>query len=248
MKRILVCWAGLITIAGLASAQKVSKKEYQGYMAIQQATTPDDRITAVDKFVMSFKDSKLKSTALFMAADAAQQKGDSAKAIAYGQDAVDADHNNFQAMLLVSGEIAKGTRENDLDREEKLGRAEKLAKDAMPLIDAAPKPNPQLTDDQWAGYKKDLVSEAHEDLGLAAYARKNYPAAITEFKTAVDAASTPDPATMVRLAKAYDDAGNFDEGIAELDKVLATPNLNPAIQKFATTEKANAEKLKAAKK
>ncbi len=243
--RFLACVAGFM-LASLVVAQPKAKsqKEVDGFNAIIQAQTPDARIAAADKFIESFADSQLKATALTLAAQAAQQKNDSAKAITYAQEAIEADPKNYQAMLIVSGELAKGTRENDLDKEEKLAKSEKMAKDVIPVIDAAAKPNPQLTDDQWAGYKKDLKSQAHENLGLAALARKKYDVAISEFKTSVDEATTPDPATMVRLASAYDMAGKPEEGIAVLDKVLAMPSLNPVIKQYATAEKTRAEQAK----
>lgn len=240
--------AGFLMIAGLATAQKkVSKKEYDAFMAIQNATTAQERIKAVDSFVTSFADSQLKSTALYMAADAAQRSGDSAKAVTYGDQAIEADPKNFDAMLLVAGEIARGTRENDLDKDEKLARATKLSNDALEILKTAPKPNANLPDEKWDAYKKDATAQAHSNLGLVAMAQKKYDVAATEFKTAVDNSANPDPATMVRLATAYDEAGKPDEGIAVLDKVLATPNLNPTVQKFATAEKTRAEQLKAKK-
>ncbi len=244
-RKLLACVAGIMA-AGLAAAQPKAKsqKELDAFIAIQQATTADARIAAADKFVTSYADSQLKSMALTLAAQAAQSKNDSAKAITYAETALDGDPKNFQAMLVVSGELAKGTRENDLDKEEKLAKSEKMSQEAIVAIDGAPKPNPQITDDQWAGYKKDLKSQAHENLGLAAMARKKYDVAITEFKTAVDDAATPDPATMVRLASAYDLAGKPDQGIAMLDKVLAMPNLNPVIKQYATAEKTRAEQAK----
>lgn len=247
--RLLACVAGFFMIAGLATAQqKVSKKEYDGFMAIQNATTAQDRIKAVDAFVTSFADSKLKSTALYMAADAAERSGDSAKAIAYGNDAIEADPKNFDAMLVVAGELARGTRENDLDKDEKLSRATKLSNDAIGLIGKAPKPNPALPDEKWEAYKKDALAQAHSNLGLVAMVQKKYDVAVTEFKFAVDNGTSPDPATMVRLGTAYDESGKPDEGIAVLDKVLAMPNLNPTIQRFANTEKARAEQAKNGKK
>ncbi len=244
-RKLLACVAGIMT-AGLAAAQPKAKsqKELDAFIAIQQATTADARIAAADKFVTSYADSQLKSMALTLAAQAAQSKNDSAKAITYAETALDGDPKNFQAMLVVSGELAKGTRENDLDKEEKLAKSEKMSQEAIVAIDGAAKPNPQITDDQWARYKKDLKSQAHENLGLAAMARKKYDVAITEFKTAVDDAATPDPATMVRLASAYDLAGKPDQGIAMLDKVLAMPNLNPVIKQYATAEKTRAEQAK----
>jgi tetratricopeptide (TPR) repeat protein len=246
--RLAACVAGLLMIAGLATAQKkVSKKEYDAFMAIQQATTAQDRIKAVDAFVTSFADSQLKSTALYMAADAAQRMGDSAKAITYGNDAIEADPKNFDAMLIVAGELARGTRENDLDKDEKLARATTLSEDAMGIIKTAPKPNAALPDEKWDAYKKDATAQAHSNLGLVAMVNKKYDVAATEFKTSLDNSTNPDPATMVRLATAYDESGKYDDGIAELDKVLAMPNLNATIQRFANNEKTRAQQMKAKK-
>jgi uncharacterized protein HemY len=243
--RFLACVAGFM-LAGLAMAQPKAKsqKELDAFLAIQQATTADARIAAADKFITTYADSQLKALALTMAAQAAQAKNDSPKAITYAETAIEADPKNYQAMLVVSGEIAKGTHENDLDKEEKLAKAEKMAKEAITTIDAAVKPNPAITDDQWNGFKKDMKSQAHENLGLAAMARKKWDVAQTEFKVAVDEASTPDAATMVRLATAYDQGGKPDEGIAVLDKVLAMPQLNPVVKQYATAEKGRAEQAK----
>ncbi len=244
-KRFLAVVAAMLTLGAVAFAQKPkSQKEIDAIKAVQSAQTPDERIAAVDNLVTKFADTEFKAWALNLAADAAQRKNDSPKAIAYAQSALDTDPKNYQAMLLISGELAKSTRENDLDKEEKLARSEKLAKDAIVAINAAVKPNPQVTDDQWTGFKKDMISQAHEDEGLIAMARKKYDVAVAEFKESVEGASTVDPASMVRLASAYDLSGKQDEGIAVLDKVLAMPNLNPVIKQFATGEKARAEQSK----
>jgi len=245
--RFLTGLAGLIAVAGLAMAQaKVSKKEADAYNSVLAAPSPDVQIEAADKFVTSFADSQLKSTVLFIAANAAERKGDIPKALVYAQSAIDADPKNFQAMILVAGELARGTRENDLDKEEKLARSEKLANDAIATVKTAAKPNPALTDDQWAGYKKDFVAQAHEDLAMIATVRKKYADAITEFTMAVDS-PTPNPSTYVRMATVYDQAGKPDDSLAVLAKVLAMPNLDPMIKRVAEREQAIAQKLKAGK-
>jgi tetratricopeptide (TPR) repeat protein len=242
--------AGCIVLAtSLMAQKKLSKKEVEGFMAIQNAQTPDDKIAAADKFVTSFADSDLRSTALNIAAQSAQQKGNAPQAVSFAQSALDIDAKDYDAMLLISGEIARTTHENDLDKDEKLGKADKLAHDAIAAINESKKPFwANVPEDQWNNIKKDRVSQAHEDLGLVALARKKYDVSITEFKEAVDDAATPDAATMVRLAGAYDQGGKPDEGIAMLDKVLAMPNLNPVIKQFATAERARAVAAKNGKK
>lgn len=248
-RRLLALAAVFIAFAAFAPAQKkVSKKEYDAFMAIQNATTPDARMEAADKFVEGFADSTLKATALFLAADAAERKNDTAKAITYAQAALDADPKHYESMLLISGELARTTREHDLDRDTKLARAEKLANDAIAAVNVATKPNAQTTDAQWESFKKERLAEADRDLGMISIDRKKYDVAITQFEDAIKVNPSPDPTTMIRLAGAYDQAGKPDDAIATLDKVLAMPELPAQLKPFAEAEKKRAEALKNNKK
>lgn len=242
-KRLLALAAVLLAFAALAPAQKkVSKKEYDAFMAIQNATTPDARMEAADKFVEGFADSTLKSTALFLAADAAERKNDTAKAITYAQASLDADPKNYEPMLLISGELARTTREHDLDKDDKLAKADKLANDAIAAVQAASKPNAQMTDKQWEDYKNERIADAHRNLGMSAFDRDKFDAAITEFQASL--AAHQDATTMIRLAGAFNKAGKPDDAIAELDKVLAMPDLPAQLKPFAQSEKKRAEDAK----
>ena len=244
-----VMLVGLLALAGLALGQKVkSKNEQAAVKAVLDAQTPDEKIAAVDALLAKFKDTEFKAIVLGMAAEAAQQKGDGATAIVYGNRALEADPKNFQAMLLVSRQLAQGTKEFDLDKDEKEKRATKLANDAMTTIAAAAKPNPTLSDEQWTGIKKDLIADAHETLGVIAAVDKKYDAAITEFKTAIDGAAHAEASTMLRLSGTYDDSKQYDLAIAMADRVLAMPDAAANLKKIAADEKARAVKLKAGQK
>jgi len=133
-----------------------------------------------------------------------------------------------------------------LDKEEKLGRAEKLANEAIGLLANAPKPNPQIPDDQWAASKKNLVAEGHQALGMSAGVRKKYDVAVSEYKMAVDGAASPDPITMLRLAGAYDDAGKPADAISTLNKVSGMPE-GAQLKAYIDREKARAQKLQTGK-
>jgi predicted Zn-dependent protease len=78
--------------------------------------------------------------------------------------------------------------------------------------------------------------------------RKKPDVAANEYKLAVDGSTAPDPVWMIRLGNAYNQAGKPDDAIAVLDKALAVPDLNPQIKNIAANERANAVKLKGAKK
>ncbi|HUS07707.1 MAG TPA: hypothetical protein VMZ52_15480 [Bryobacteraceae bacterium] len=248
---ILKAAGALAIIGGLTLTQAApkqptlkSKKEQDAYMAIVNATDSDSRMKAVDDFLVKFADTELKSIALVIAAETARSQNNFEKMIIYSERALEADPENYQAMLMLATGIASRTREFDLDKEEKLAKSEKYARSALDLIAKAEKPNPNIPDEQWTAAKKDFVSSAHEALGLSALVRKKYDVASAELKMAVEGSATPDQASMVRLASAYNHAGKPDDAIAMIDKVLALPDLNPQVKQFAQAEKNNSIKLK----
>jgi tetratricopeptide (TPR) repeat protein len=254
MKKKFVMAAGTLVLAGSLlfgapkQPQPKSQKEAEAVMAIMNAQDPDGRIAAAENLITKFADTEFKAVALGIAAFSAQQKGDFEKMVIYAERTLEADPQNYNAMLMLASGIAQKTREHDLDKEEKLKRAEGLANQALQVIDKAEKPRPDISEEQWAAVKKDSVAQAHEALGIAAVVRKKYDVAVNEFKASIDSAAQPDPGTMVRLVSAYNASGKSDEAIAMADKVLATPNLHPQIKAIAESEKANAAKAKAAKK
>lgn len=228
-------------------AQKIraykAQGEQQALQAVVQAATPDARIAAAEDFVTKFSDSDFKALALSAAAQACQQKGDSDKMIIYGERALEANPDPgtlLQTELLLARGLAQRTREFDLDREEKLTRAEKYANSALQVLSTMAKPNPALPDEQWNEIKADMISDAHDSLGIAALIRKNYSQAESEFKTAMSTAKTPDAATQVRLAAVYNKENKYDDAIALCDKIMAEQNVHPTIRSIAQAERARA--------
>lgn len=226
--------------------QVKSQEEAEALMAIFNAPDPDVRIKAVDAMLAKFSDTEFKAVVLQVAAASCQQKNDFDNMIIYAERTLEADANSYAAMLMLATALAQRTREFDLDREEKLVRAEKYARTAEELLKTALKPNPALTDEQWENAKKDFTAQAHEALALAAMARRKHDVAIAEFKTALEVASSPDPATIVRLGAVYNMAGKYDEAVAVLDKIMAAEDVHPQIKQFAQAERARAIQLKSA--
>jgi len=251
MKQIFLAGvlAAFISVPGLlAQARHLPKDEVDAYNAMIQAQTADARIAAAENFVTKFPDSPLKPTALYFEAVSYEQKGDYPNTVVFGERTLEADPNHYEAMLLLAGTIAQHTREYDLDRAEKLAKVAKYANGALELLKTAPKPNPNLTDDRWEAAKKDMASEAHAALGMAALATKKYDVAETEFKAAIDGAADPDPATMVRLGRTYEDDGKYDDAVAQFNKVMALPNVDTRIKQIAQAERVRALQAKGALK
>lgn len=258
MKRML--FAGVLAIAAGFSliaqqpakpAPKGPQPKSQGELtAVQalfnaQSAGPDAVIKAADDLLSKYADTEFKEIALYVEAVAYQQKRDPVKAQIYAERVLEINPKNVQATLMVGELIASGTHENDLDKEEKLAKSEKLLNETIDNAKTMEKPNPQITDDQWAEQKKFIIAEANNDLGLDALTRKKPDQAATYFKTAVDL--DPQDAYQVRLASALQQNGKNDDAIAICDKLLAKPDLHPAIKQVATQVKTAATAAKGGK-
>ncbi len=255
MKSLLLASAVALassTVALMAQTPPKPKgnKEIEAINAMIKATTPDERIQAADQLISKFSASEFKPLAMFLTAQAYELKNDVVKMEVWCEKTIEVDPKNYECMLMVAGGIAKHAKDTDLDLNEEIARSDKYAKSALDVLKDAAKPDvlmlQQMSDDQWAAAKKDLVAQAHEAFALNAGLRKKYDVAIDEFKQAIDGASKPDPATMVRLGQTYNLAHKPDEAIAILDKVMADPNVHPQIRQVAQAERVRAIQAKGA--
>jgi tetratricopeptide (TPR) repeat protein len=217
-----------------------SQGESQAVVALMQAQgNPDATIKAAEDLTTKYADTFYKEIALMMEAQAYQQKNDPDKALIYGERALEANPKNYQVSLMIGEILAQRTRENDLDKEEKLSRAEKLLNGTLDNLKTATKPNPQITDEQWEEGKKFLTAKAHNGLGMVALDRKKYDVAAAEFKQAADG-DPQEPTYQVRLASTLQAQGKNAEAIAICDKLLADPQLHPQIKQVTQNIKAAA--------
>ena len=255
MKRMIL--AGVLSVAAGASSLMAqakppapkSQKELDAVKAMLTAAQagPDQTIAAAEAVLTNFADTEFKETALFFEARAYQQKNDLMKAQVFGERVLEINPKNYQTTLMMGEVLAQTTRENDLDREEKLTKAEKYLASTMESLKTAAKPNPQMSDKDWDEAKQQITAEAHNGLGLCALPRKKYDVAAAEFKSAADL--DPQPAYLAREASALQSAGKHDDAIAICDKLLADAQLHPQIKQVAEGVRAAAIKAggKAAK-
>jgi tetratricopeptide (TPR) repeat protein len=232
----------------MAQGKKVSKGEADAYNAMVTAAQSGDNdgvIKAADDLVTKFSDTQFKPVALMLEARAYEAKGDDDRAQVYAEQCMAADPKGFQAPLLIGEGIVKHTKENDLDKDEKLTKAEKDLNLTIENAKAAQKPNPQMPDAQWEEGRKFTIAEAQADLGRVYMLRKKYADAITPLQAAAEA--DPQPAYLVWLASSQQQAGKNDEAIATCDKLLAQPSLPAPFANAANVVKADAAKAKGGK-
>jgi tetratricopeptide (TPR) repeat protein len=258
---LTTCLLGALAASGAALAQAppakpaVSTKnafgpkspaEAQAINAVIQAQTqpPDEMIKAVDALLGKFADTVYKSFALELESEAYQHKGDNAKAIVYGEQALQADPKNFDADNVLANVTAATTRDTDLDKEEKLTKADKYAHDAIDTLEKDGKPPlmANQNDEQWTKTKNGAESLAYQALGTVALTRKKTDEAIEDFKKGIEL--NPDPVLMLRAGRALMAAKKFDEAIAYDQKVLDLPGAPDQIKNIAKADKERATQTK----
>lgn len=228
-------------------AQKVkSPKEQQAILAVQVAATPDDRIKAIENVLTNFADTEFKVVLLQMAVQTEQQKDDFAQTIFYADRLLKADPNNAFALVTLASETARHTREFDLDKDEKLAKVDKWAKDGIEAAKVMPKPRPDVPDADWDAFKKDLEAQAYVASGMADAVRKNYDGAADNYRKSLETGPTQNPATLVRLAQVYMSTGKLDNATFTLDKAINAPNVPDQIKTIAQGLKNDIAKRKAA--
>lgn len=226
--------------------QPKNAKEREALMKVQtaaQANNTDEELKAIDYVLENFDNSDYKPMLLTMGMEITQAKGDSAKSSIYADRLIEVDPNNIEARILQAETIVGHTRENDLDKEQSLKKAEDLATKGLDLLKNASAPPPGMDPAKWPEQKKQYESEAHDAMGQASDLRKNYPEAIKHFQAALAAQPTNATAT-ARLAKAYVGNKQYDEAIATADKVSAMADAPDVVKQFAAQQKDAATKLK----
>jgi tetratricopeptide (TPR) repeat protein len=133
----------------------------------------------------------------------------------------------------------------DLDKEQKLAKADQYAKTGLEAARVMPKPS-GVADYQWEAAKKDFQAQAYEAMGQAAMLRQKYEEAIADYKQSISVAATPNAVTWTRLGQAYENIARLDDASDAFDKALAVPNVSPEVKSVAQAKKDEVAKRKGA--
>ncbi len=223
MKRFLTLAAVVLACAGLAPAQgpqPKSQKEYDAVLAVQNAQDPNVRAEAAKKLLTDFKDTDFKEFANYMLMISYQQLDDFENMMVYGERTLEINPENPGVLLQLAYAIPTRTREFDLDKEEKLTKAESFASRALTLIPNLQKIDPNMPDEVWLETKKEFMAQANESLGVIAAKRENYDEAATYLTKAIELEPQQNPMTHYHLANAYMNSGKKAEALAAVNRCI----------------------------
>lgn len=235
--------------AGKPRPEAQTQEELNAFIAIDQAPDAAAADAAAEAFTSKFPNSQLKTLALGRVMLKYQQANNRDKTIEAGRKVLASDANDPMALVLVATLIAEGTRETDLDRDEKVKEAISLATRALPAIDNNLLLPPEFTPEQTEGARQSLRAMAYSAAGSAEFARNNDAEAERQYKLAVQATPTqPDPVILYRLALVQDRMKKYTEALATAERAVALSANEPNVQQLARAEVERLRKLTAAPK
>jgi len=188
--------------AGKHPLQAKTQPEYDAYNAAHaQANDAAAMEKAATDFNTKFPDSELRVLLYRDAMHAYQRDNNADKMLEMGRQVLKLDPDDPEAMVGVAEVLTERTRDTDLDKDQKLGEATKLAQHALETIDTNISVPAGAAPEQVDAYKRFLRSSAYAIIGTMQYNKENYKDAEDSFRKSIDAFPTqPDPIVVLRLA------------------------------------------------
>lgn len=242
---VLAVLLSLGVVGSLWGQKAKSKPEFDALMAVQNAIDPDSQISAVHTLLTTFKNTEFKEWANFVAMNAYSQKNDFENMVVFGEQTLAINPDNPEVLTALAYAIPTRTKEFDLDKDEKLTKAEDFARRALRLIPTLEKKNPDIPDEEWLVVKQELMSQSHDALGLIAFMRKDFTAAQEAYEQSLQVASQPNALTHYHYANSLRYGGQIDKALEMAEKSIAAGGVPVGTRDLAKVLKADIIKARA---
>ena len=202
--------------------QAKTQPEYDAYNAAHaQINDAAAMEKAANDFNTKFPDSELRVLLYRDAMHAYQRDNNGDKMLEMGRAVLKLDPDDPEAMIGVAEVLTERTKDTDLDKEQKLGEASKLAQHALETIDTNISIPAGAAPEQVNAYKGFLRSSAYAIVGTQQYNKEDYKNAEDSFRKSIDAyPSQPDPIVVLRLALALDKQNKYPDALKEVNHAV----------------------------
>jgi tetratricopeptide (TPR) repeat protein len=228
--------------AGKRPLQFKTDVEQQAWKAATANTTdPAAMEKAADDFATKFPDSEVRGLLYKNAMRLYQNANNAEKTEAMGRKVLSFDGDDPEALTTVAEVIAERTHDTDLDKDQRLDDALKMAQKALQTVDTDVSGVPQ---DKLDEYKSGLRSQAYSTMGAIEYNKNNFQAAQANFQKALDAfPSQPYPSDVLRLALALDRQQKYDEALKVAARAVELTQENTPLGGSARRERDRLQQL-----
>lgn len=218
--------------------QAKTQPEFDAYKAAAANQDPAALSKAADDFAAKFPDSELRVILYKTAMRGFQQANDGDNMIEAGRKVLKIDPDDPEALVGVAEVLAERTRDTDLDKDQRLDEAMKLAQHATETVDtdiAVPAGTPQ---DKIDAYKGFLRSTAFSIMGTIQYNKDKYADAENYYRKSIDAyPAQPDPVAVLRLALSLDKQNKYPEALKEANHAVELTQDGTTAGKMARQER-----------
>ena len=229
------------TPAGKHPLQAKTQPEYEAYNAAHAQINDSAAMEkAATDFNTKFPDSELRVLLFRDAMHAYQRDNNGDKMLEMGRQVLKLDPDDPEAMVGVAEVLTERTKDTDLDKDQKLAEATKLAQHALETIDTNISIPTGAAPEQVDAYKRFLRSSAYAIVGTMQYNKENYKDAEDSFRKSIDAYPTqPDPVVVLRLALTLDKQTKYPEALKEVNHAveLTSSQADSSVGQYARQER-----------
>ena len=209
------------TPTGKRPPQAKTQPEFEAYKAAVANTDAAAVEKAADDFAAKFPDSELRVMLYKAAMQSYQRTGNSDKIVAMGRKALAVDPDDPEALVTVASELAEKTRDTDLDKDQRLDEAMKMAQKALQTVDTDVPIPPNTPQAQVDAYKGQLRSFAYSIIGTLEFKKDQFAQAETDLRKSIEAyPAQPDPVVVLRLAIALDRQEKYADALKEANHAV----------------------------
>jgi len=195
--------------------QAKTQPEFDAYQAAMRiANDPVAIEKAASDFAAKFPTSDLRAPLYRTAMHTYQTANNPDKMMEMGRKVIAIDPDDPEALLGVSEVLVEKTTDTDLDRDQKLSEALKLAQHSLETIDTDITIPPGTSQAKVDDYKAFLKSSAEAVIGAIQYNQEKYTDAEASLRKSIDAyPAQPDPIAVFRLALSLDKQEKYPEAL-----------------------------------
>ncbi len=218
--------------------QAKTQAEFEAYKTAVALTDAAAMEKAADDFAVKFPDSELRLMLYKTAMRSYQRTGTSDKIVEMGRKGLALDGDDPELLVTVASELAERTRDTDLDKDQRLDEAMKMAQKAIETVDTDVSIPPNTPQEQIDAYKGQLRSFAYSIIGTLEFKKDNFTAAETDLRKSIDAfPSQPDPVVVLRLAISLDRQNKYPEALKEANRAVELTQEGTGAGKLARQER-----------
>lgn len=219
--------------------QAKTQPEFDAYQAAMHLSNdPPAMEKAADDFAAKFPTSDLRVPLYRTAMHSYQSANNGQKMMEMGRKVLAIDPDDPEALLGVSEVTVEKTGDTDLDKEQKLDEALKMAQHCLETVDTditIPPGTPQAKVDD---YKAFLRSSAEAVIGAIEYDLDKYPEAEASLRKSIDAyPAQPDPIAVFRLALSLDKQDRYPEALKYANQAVDLTQDSTAVGTAARRER-----------